>query len=144
MKKLLWVLLSTLLLACSPSPKPIQYGTDKCDFCRMTIVDPQFAAELVTDKGKAFKFDAIECMVQYRQTKPETDFALQLVNDYLQQGTLHEATSCTYLVSPNLPSPMGANLSAFSDRTSAEDYQREKNGTLYNWETLLAHLDEKR
>lgn len=134
---------SVLLLACSPSPKPIQYGTDKCDFCRMTVVDPQFAAELVTDKGKVYKFDAIECMVQYRQANSESTFALQLVNDYLREGVLHEADSCTYLISPELPSPMGANLSAFSDRASAEDYQREKTGQLYTWEGLLAHFDEK-
>lgn len=110
----------------------------------MTVVDPQFAAELVTDKGKVYKFDAIECMIQYRKDNSETTFALQLVNDYLHEGVLHEVGSCTYLISPELPSPMGANLSAFSDRASAEDYQREKNGTLYNWETLLAHFDEKR
>lgn len=144
MKKLLLVLFSVLLWACSPSPKPIQYGTDKCDFCRMTIVDPPFAAELVTDKGKVYKFDAIECMIQYRQSRPETDFALQLVNDYLQEGTLHAANSCTYLVSPKLPSPMGANLSAFVDRASAQGFHQEKGGQLYSWEALLAHLDEKK
>ena len=59
--------LSLLLLfaACSPQPRPIEYGTDLCDFCRMTIVDKQHAAELVTDKGRVYKFDAIECMVNY-------------------------------------------------------------------------------
>ena len=62
MKKLLpLILLATVLLAaCQPSPKPIEYGSDMCDYCKMTIVDQQHAAELVTTKGKAFKFDAIE------------------------------------------------------------------------------------
>lgn len=144
MKKLLWAL-SVMLLwgACSPSPKPITYGTDKCDFCRMTIVDPQFAAELVTDKGRVYTFDAIECMVQYRLAAPETSFALLLVNDYLHSGTLQPAENCSYLISPNLPSPMGANLSAFYDRTSAETYQREKEGELYSWEELLAHFESR-
>lgn len=144
MKKLLSALLIVLLQACSPSPKPINYGTDKCDFCRMTIVDPQFAAELVTDKGKVHKFDAVECMIQYRKSATEQHFALLLVNDYLQEGTLQAAEACTYLISPGLPSPMGANLSAFSDRESAEAHRQQKDGTLYSWGALLAHFEEKR
>jgi copper chaperone NosL len=144
MKKLLLVLFSVLLLACSPSPKPINYGMDKCDFCRMTIVDPQFAAELVTDKGKVHKFDAIECMLQYQQTEEEKQFALFLVNDYLQEGKLQPAEVCTYLISPDLPSPMGANLSAFSDRTMAEHYREQKGGDLYSWNALLTHFEAKR
>ena len=41
-----------LLMACSQEPKPIEYGTDACHFCRMTIVDKVHGAEIVTDKGK--------------------------------------------------------------------------------------------
>lgn len=142
MKNLLPGLLGLLLLGCAPSPKPIQYGTDKCDFCRMTIVDPQFGAELVTSKGRVYKFDAIECMVQYRKTESETDFALALVNDYLQPGKLQTATDCSFLISPELPSPMGANLSAFHDGEAAKTYHREKQGHLYNWDELLIHFEE--
>jgi copper chaperone NosL len=144
MKKLLPALFSVLLWACSPSPQPIQYGTDKCDFCRMTIVDPPFAAELVTDKGKVYKFDAIECMLQYHQAAADKSFAMRLVNQYPDGGTLQAAEGCTYLISPNLPSPMGAGLSAFADRDSAEEYQKEKGGQLYSWEALLVHFAEKR
>jgi copper chaperone NosL len=145
MKKLLGVL-STLILwaACSPSPKPITYGTDKCDFCRMTIVDPQFAAELVTEKGRVYKFDAIECMGMYRLEEPGTGFAFLLVNDYLRAGTLQPVTDCTFLISPELPSPMGANLSAFYVRDSAKVYQERKGGQLYSWDALLATFDQNK
>lgn len=109
----------------------------------MTIVDPQFAAELVTDKGKVYKFDAVECMVQYQQAATEKQFALLLVNDYRYGGTLEPAEACTYLMSPDLPSPMGANLSAFSDRAAAGEYLQQKGGKLYSWEDLVAYFEEK-
>lgn len=107
----------------------------------MTIVDPQFAAELVTDKGKVYKFDAIECMVQYRHSQAGVTFSLALVSDYLNAGILQEATACTYLVSPARPSPMGANLSAYSGQGSA--YASQQGDQWYSWEELLAHFDEK-
>lgn len=129
-----------LAVACSPKPSPIEYGADKCDFCRMTIVDEQHAAEVVTDKGKAFKFDAIECMVQYVQQENETNFAMYLVNDYLEPGELIDATESTFLISPNIPSPMGAFLSAFADAEQARRFQAEKQGELYTWDELQNYL----
>ena len=62
------VLIISLLSACTPAPKPIEYGSDMCHYCKMTIMDKQHAAELVTDKGKVFPFDAIECMIHYLGT----------------------------------------------------------------------------
>lgn len=142
MKKLLF-LLSLVLgwIACSPSAKPIDYGVDKCDFCRMTVVDPQFAAELVSRKGRVYKFDAIECMVQFQLADPDGDFALHLVNDYLREAKLIEAGKCTFLISPELPSPMGANLSAYSSVEAARTMQADKGGQLYSWNELLTHPD---
>lgn len=141
MKKL-WYRLGALLLltACQPSVHPIEYGKDKCDFCRMTIVDAQHAAEAVTDKGKVYKFDAIECMVQFREREKNMDFALLMVNDYLESGVLVDAQTSTFLISPNMPSPMGANLSAFVDWETAQEWQAEKGGELYNWTDLVKEL----
>lgn len=144
MKKLMFPLIGLLLLliACTPSAKPIEYGSDKCDFCRMTIVDQQHAAEAVTTKGRIYKFDAIECMVQFQQQEETMEFAMLLVNDYLDSGVLLEAQRCRFLISQNVPSPMGANLSAFINEGDALEFQRKKGGELYTWPTLLEHLNE--
>ena len=136
-------ILGTLFLfaACSPEPRPIEYGTDLCDFCRMTIVDKQHAAELVTSKGRVYKFDAIECQVQYLQQHQDIGFSYFLVTDYAStEGDLLAAENCTYLISPNLSSPMGANLTAFADQEIAQQFQIEKTGDLYNWSSLQAHF----
>ena len=137
--------LSLLLLfvACSPQPRPIEYGTDLCDFCRMTIIDKQHAAELVTDKGRVYKFDAIECQVLYLQEHQDVDFSYFLVTDYAStEGGLLAADSCTYLISPNLSSPMGANLTAFADHEIAQQFQFEKTGELYDWSSLQAQFEK--
>lgn len=138
---MLILLISLIALSCSPGPKPIEYGTDECHFCRMTIVDPQHGAEVVTQKGKVYKFDAIECMVHYVQKNDATQIGSFWVNDYTQTtGELVDATACTYLISPNIPSPMGAFLSAFKDEAKAKEFQQEKTGEVYGLEELLKSL----
>lgn len=136
MKKLLFGLSTLLLTACLPEPQPIHYGTDQCDFCRMTIVDKKHAAEVVNAKGKAFKFDAIECMIQYANIDGAEAFALYLVNDYEAPGEWLDAKTSTFLISPNIPSPMGAYLSAFATTEKAAAIQKDKSGELYDWEEI--------
>jgi copper chaperone NosL len=144
MKKLLTALwLIALLSACKPEAKPIEYGSDVCEFCKMTIVDKQHAAELVTSKGKVFKFDAIECMVDYRRQNTDAEYALILVNDYLDPGSLIDAGMSTFLISQAIPSPMGAYLSAFKETDAAAKIQAEKGGTLYNWDELIHYFSQR-
>lgn len=125
------------MTSCSVEPKPISYGKDNCDFCRMTIVDKLYAAEIVTSKGKVFKFDASECMINYISENGEEEVAMLLTNHFGQPEELIDARSAVYLISEELQSPMGANLTAFSDRSSAENAQQQYSGELYNWEDLL-------
>lgn len=101
----------------------------------MTIVSPQFASEVVTQKSKAFKYDAVECMLQAPQ---EDQVALHLVCDYLKEGNLIDATKATYLISPEIESPMGAHLAAFASREDAQKIQGEKGGELYDWQGIQA------
>ena len=97
MKKVLSLLsLGLLMASCAPKAEPIDYGKEECAFCKMTIVSPQFASEVVTQKSKAFKYDAVECMLQAPQ---EDQVALHLVCDYLKEGNLIDATKATYLIS---------------------------------------------
>lgn len=126
--------------ACNTGPKPIQYGTDSCHFCRMTIVDRQHASEIVTSKGKVYKFDAIECMVNFREELEETSIAHFLCNDFNTPGELMDATSATFLISEAIPSPMGANLTAFRNAEDAAAARQQYGGQLYNWNQLGAFL----
>ncbi|WP_033961485.1 nitrous oxide reductase accessory protein NosL [Psychroserpens jangbogonensis] len=136
------IALLLLILSCNVSPKPIDYGSDGCHFCKMTIVDKIHAAEIVTQKGKVYKFDATECMINFMEEFDTTDIALYLTNNYTTPESLIDATKATFLISENIPSPMGAFLSAFKDKADAEKMQSAKGGTLYNWDELLAHFKD--
>mgnify|MGYP000889493635 FL=1 len=131
MKKIfLFLSLAFLMIACAPKAEPIDYGKEECAFCKMTIVSPQFASEVVTQKSKAFKYDAIECMLQAPQ---EDKVALYLVCDYLHENTLIDATKATYLISKEI-----AHLAAFASREDAQKIQAEKGGDLYDWQGIQA------
>lgn len=135
-----WITATALFVSCTPKPQPIEYGADACDFCKMTIVDRQHAAEVVTHKGRVYKFDAVECMVNYVQREGEEQFAFLLVNDYADPGELIDARGSTFLISRAVPSPMGAFLSAFEQAEAARAVAEAKGGTLYDWTELKAHF----
>lgn len=139
--KQLLILSCILLLGCQTKPVPIEYGVDGCHFCKMTIVDKLHAAEIVTVKGKTYKFDATECMINFSKEFDTSEIALYLSNNYSKAEELIDATQATFLISENVPSPMGAFLSAFGEKSNAEIVKKEKGGQLYTWESLIAHFN---
>lgn len=132
--------LFTLLMACTPKPKAILYGEDKCKFCMMTIVDGKFASEAVTSTGKAYKFDAIECMVNFIRREENKTYAFLQVCDFKTPQKMLDAKKSQFLFSKAIPSPMGAFLSAYENDTHAYAAQQEKGGTLMDWEALKQHV----
>lgn len=131
-----------MIAACKPESKPILYGEDKCEFCRMTIVDQRFGGEVVTKKGKAYKFDAVECLVNYidEQVEDESKLEFVLSNTYDQPGDLIHASSCTYLISENMPSPMGKFINPFALSSEAIKLQNQNTGRILNWEELRSEF----
>ena len=112
----LFMVMVTILPACSPEPRDIDYGEDICAYCKMTIVDAQYGAEAVTTKGRVHVFDAVECMVHFTNENTDVEYAHLLVNHYTDPGALNDATKSGFLISEALPSPMGA----FGNGTSAQ------------------------
>jgi len=133
--------LTMIFSSCNVEPKEIQYGNDHCYHCDMTVVDKAHSAEYVTKKGKAYMFDAVECLVmKINQDKNEENMAFVLVADFANPGTLVDAKKATYLVSEQIKSPMGANLSAFSSKEKAEVVLSESGGELFTWEEIKQKL----
>ena len=134
-------MITLILISCNVSPQPIEYGTDACHFCNMTIVDRQHASELVTTKGKAYKYDAVECMVHSLQNEmKDTEISMYLVSDFNKPGQFLDANMATFLVSKEISSPMGANLSAFENETIAKKAKENFRGELFSWEAIQKHL----
>ncbi|GAA4895064.1 hypothetical protein GCM10023311_19720 [Flaviramulus aquimarinus] len=108
----------------------------------MTIVDKVHAAEIVTKKGKVYKFDATECMINFLKEFESSEIKLYLSNNYTEPEALIDATTATFLISENIPSPMGAFLSAFKNDVDAKKTQADKGGHVYTWTELLAHFKD--
>jgi len=136
------IALLLILYGCNVSPKAIDYGNDGCHYCKMTIVDKIHATEIVTKKGKVYKFDASECMIHFLKEFEDTSkIELYLANNYTNPEAFIDATKATFLISENIPSPMGAFLSAFKNKADAEKEQAKKGGTLYTWSGIQNHLN---
>ena len=137
------IVFSLLVSACQPKPKPIEYGHEACSYCSMTIIDKQHASQLVTEKGKVYSFDAIECMVRSDHLKDPSELAYLLCNDYMQPGIMIDAREATYLISERIPSPMGAYLSGFSSMEAARKIDAESSAEYLNWEELNARFSKE-
>lgn len=136
--------LCVLFASCEIAPKPIEYGSDHCDYCKMTIVDRQFSAQIVTQKGRSYKFDAIECMLNYDREFMEKNAALYLISDFKMPGELIDATKAGYLVSPKISSPMGENISGFRTLNAAKKVRNEFGGQIYTWDSIKKHINQKK
>lgn len=137
MKKhtIILVAIIAIFTACNQSTEPIEYGKDNCHFCQMRIMDPKFGAEAVTQKGRTYKFDSAECLLHYlKETNEEHGHIV--VTDYTAPKTFINASSSWFLVSQNMPSPMGGYLNAFADEATARSFQEKEGGKMYNWEEI--------
>jgi len=129
------IILLSALTSCSSEPEPINYGHDECDFCRMQITDNRYGSELVTDKGKVFKFDEVGCMINYGLVKNLIGDANQkfLVTDFAAPETFIDATDGFYVHNEDFRSPMGLNVMAFDSEPSRQKFVAENNGHLLDW-----------
>ena len=130
-----YLLVICILCSCHNGPQPIHFGTDVCNECRMTIVDNHFGGEFITMKGKNYKFDSIECLVNFirKNNLNDKDMEEILVVDHSVPGTFVKVHDAFFLHSTKLPSPMGAFLSAFASKDSLSSYQLHFEGESLNW-----------
>ena len=140
LKPFIGIFILLLTISCKVEPESIVYGKDQCSFCMMNIVDKTHASQYVTKKGKQFKFDAVECLVNDLNQKNEEDLAIILVANYGNPGEMIDAKSATYLISSAIKSPMGVILSALETSEKAIELQQQYSGEIYNWESLKKHL----
>ena len=127
------------LPSCNTQPEVIKTGIDNCSFCTMTASDVRFGAELITKKGKIYKFDDAHCLVNFLQ-KGEVDsanIADLYFTDFCNNHSLINAKTVLLLKSDNLRSPMEGNIAAFSNQDSLLIMKARFPGTLVNWDSLL-------
>ncbi len=75
-------------------------------------------------------------MLNHMKELDSETIALYLVNDFNAPGEFIDAKDATYLISKNIPSPMGEYLSAFATAEDARSAQAANGGELFTWEEL--------
>ncbi len=135
------IMICMSVLSCSTGPEPLHYGTDICTFCKMTLVDNKFGAELVTKKGKVYKFDDLNCFVNYYNSgyEPVEDFQHRLVIDYSNPGELLNATDGFYVKSPGIRTPMDSQIAAFGTKSSMDTFMKQWKGIYLSWGEVTTH-----
>jgi len=131
-------LLSLSLSGCSTNPQPIRVGKDNCDFCKMTISDNRFGAEIVTKKSKVYKFDDEHCIIAFLNSKKlsSQDIAGIYFTDFSNPHNLINVEQAHFLQSPALKSPMNGNIAAFLNEDSLEKVFTQFNGNKISWEDM--------
>lgn len=116
--------------ACSTGPEPIRYGQDNCHHCKMTLTDKRFGAEIVTQKGKVFKFDDLNCLVNYLKSgiTPAASIAQIVAVDFKKTGAFVAVEQALFLENEAIRSPMRADIACFSDSKELEVVKTEIGG----------------
>lgn len=130
---------AAIAAACAgPAPRPIAFGEESCRHCHMAIVDPRFAAELVTDNGRVYTFDDVGCLAAFVRegTVPAAEVHSLWVYDYLHPDSLLDARQAVYLGVDSLRTPMSSHLAALRPGPEADELQARLGGELFAWDEL--------
>jgi copper chaperone NosL len=134
------LLFSTLFFtACTVQPKPIKLSIDQCDNCKMSISDPKFPVELITQKGKIFIFDDIYCVLEYLKENEEIKKNTKdiYLSDYLGAHDFINAETAHLYRSEEIHSPMGGNIAAFVSEENRNNTAKTFKGEVVSWKNLL-------
>lgn len=113
-------LILLMLSACiNQDPKEVNLHADECTYCKMVVSDQQFVSQLVSDKGKSYPFDSIECLAAYAYQTPDVaEIAKLYVADYTQKGQWLLLDSADIYHAESVQSPMGLSLFALPGQES--------------------------
>jgi len=142
-RKVVLLLGLMLLTACiSQEPSDIPLHAEECEYCKMVISDQRFTAQLVSEKGKSYPFDSIECMAAYaHQNEEVSDGAKFYVTNFTQPGQWLTVEEASIYQSVNIQSPMGLSLFAI-DRQSAVPAMIN-NAEQQSWQQTVVYVTTK-
>ncbi|MEO5650513.1 MAG: nitrous oxide reductase accessory protein NosL [Ginsengibacter sp.] len=127
------------LMSCHSGPQPIKLGADACSFCKMSIADKHFGGEIITNKGKVYKFDDTHCIIGFMKANTINNNDIQetwLVN-FDEPHNFIDAKKAFLLKSSDLHSPMGGNVASFIDEGKLKEAMIKIKGETVTWDALV-------
>ena len=138
MKKLTYLLILLLSVSCKTKESdPIKLNSDGCDFCKMKIADGKFGAELITTKGRIYKFDDIHCMINYHKENLTTNIQSFYIHDFNQNNVLIPAENAFYVKGGEISSPMRGNIIAVKTEEEAKKIALKYNANPISWSEII-------
>jgi copper chaperone NosL len=139
---ILLLALATVTACGVREPRAIVEGQDSCDYCRMSISDARFGAQVITSTGKIHTFDSVECVAGFvAALDADTKLTGVYVTNFANAGEFVRAEQAVYLMDGRIESPMGRRLVAFAQGTDTTRLIREHGGTVLDWEAVQLRLD---
>lgn len=133
----LLVLFTISILSCSNrGPKPIFINKDICDYCTMTISNLKYSSELITAKGRVYKFDDISCMIKFAKSNTVVPYKAFYVNDFLADNKLIPVEQGHCLMGGTIHGPMNGKVAVFSTKNDAEENQSKLNAQPVDWKEI--------
>lgn len=142
MKMITLILMAGFVLSCSSEQELLRYGKDACYTCKMTLMDKKFGAEIITAKGKVYKFDDANCMVNFINSDylAEETITRKLIVDYSQPEKLIPAEEAFYLKSDQIRSPMVSQIAAFETEQVMLKYKPKLKAIYLSWGELMTQF----
>jgi copper chaperone NosL len=127
-----------ILSSCAAGPVPIKLNVDNCHSCRMTIADARFGAEVLSRKGKTWKFDDTHCLQAFLKSGELAAGELKEIY-FVRYDDGHEllpSQKALLLQSEAIHSPMGGNVAAFADKAGLDAAAAKFGGSEITWQAL--------
>ncbi len=124
-------------------PPEIHFGEDLCAACGMVISDPRFASALAWEvepgRYESLAFDDVGDMVAFIKENGDKTMTHFWVGDY-ESGEWLDATTASYVLSPQIQSPMMHGVAAFATEDAAQAYSPTVEGKVLDWNHMRAEV----
>lgn len=128
--------------SCTVEPEPFVIGKDDCYVCKMGIADFRFGGEVITKKGKIYKFDDMRCMMDFIKsgTIEEKDISKKLFLNFEKPNEFLDVKTAWFVASKEIRSPMNSNISAYASKAAAENILKDKQGEIVTWDDIYQRV----
>lgn len=128
----------TFMSSCNSGPESIKYGIDNCYSCKMTISDLRYGAEIVTKKGRTYKFDDSFCMIAFLKSKALEPFQIKgiYMTNFTGKHQLLDVDAAMMLQSDAIRGPMGGNIIAADQIDSINKLKEQFPGNHLLWSEI--------
>lgn len=129
------------LTSCSSGPKEIDWGKNACEFCKMTLMDHRFGAQIINKHGKSYIFDDIICLSGFIHAATLSSESIKCIYliDFNGSGFIR-ADESVIIKSESIRSPMSSHLASVRAKN---DFTTSPGDNILKFEDLFPGMELK-